>query len=153
MPSALAVGGEEESLFAITDYLMAELTGNDAFDVTDFVEGMNFAGQETYIVYPYLTALNGYTSSFQLQSRDSSKAAGGNSGTVEADIVVKIVDAKTRKELFIVHGEGKSSTKNHHVSYKEHALSQGTEVSLDANVDMALFNAAQDAANKIKAAA
>lgn len=153
LPTALAVGDEEASLLAITDYLMAELTGNDAFDVTDFVEGMDFAGQEAYIVYPYLTALNGYTSSLHLQDRDASKAVGGGSGTVEADIVVKIVDATTHKEFFIAHGEGKSSTKNQHVSYEQHAVSGGTAVSLDANVDGALFNAAQDAANKIKTAA
>lgn len=144
------VGDEEASLIAIKDYLMIALIDDGRFEVTDFIEGMDTSGREVYIVRPYLIGLNGYTSGMHFFDDKGEERAGGDSGTVEVDIMVKILNPKTCKELLMVHGEGKASARNIKVTYQEYTVSGGSRIMLDGKVDKAIFNAAMDAANQIR---
>lgn len=144
------VGDEEASLIAIKDYLMMAMIDDGRFEVTDFIEGMDTSGREVYIVRPYLIGLNGYTSGMHFFDDKGEERAGGDSGTVEVDIMVKILDPKTCKELLMVHGEGKASARNIKVTYQEYTVSGGSRIMLDGKVDQAILKAATDAANQIR---
>lgn len=144
------VGDEEASLIAIKDYLMMALIDDGRFEVADYVEGMDTSDREVYIVRPYLIGLNGYTSGMHFFDDKGEERAGGDSGTVEVDIMVKILNPKTCKELLMVHGEGKASARNIKVTYQEYTVSGGSKIMLDGKVDKAIFNAAMDAANQIR---
>lgn len=146
----LEIGDEEASLIAIKDYLMTALIDDDRFEVADYVEGMDTSGREAYIVRPYLICLNGYTSEMHFFDDKGEERAGGSSGTVEVDVMVKIVDPKTCRELLMVHGEGKASAKNMMVKYQEYTVSGGAKIMLDGKVDQAILKAATDAANQIR---
>lgn len=146
----LEIGDEEASLIAIKDYLMMALIDDGRFEVTDFIEGIDTSVREAYIVRPYLIGLNGYTSGMHFFDDKGEERAGGDSGTVEVDIMVKILNPKTCKELLMVHGEGKASARNIKVTYQEYTVSGGSRIMLDGKVDQAILKAATDAANQIR---
>lgn len=146
----LELGDEEASLIAIKDYLMTALIDDDRFEVADYVEGMDTSGREVYIVRPYLSGLNGYTSGMHFFDDKGEERAGGDSGTVEVDVMLKIVDPETCRELLVVHGEGEASAKNMMVKYQEYTVSGGAKIMLDGKVDQAILKAATHAANQIR---
>lgn len=99
-----------------------------------------------YLIYGYITNLSIKTS---VTGINYNVAADGRSDCVEADLVLRIVDDKTKKVVFTATGKGESTTTSTDLQYSEHGLNIGGKFVQEANVLNALVKATNQASQKI----
>lgn len=74
---------------------------------------------------------------------------GGELKTVEVNLSVNIIDAKTLKNIFVATGKGQETTTKTLLAYDEHALRFGKEYVPDESVFRAIEKATQQVGDKI----
>lgn len=93
-----------------------------------------------YYIYGYITNMSLKES---VQGFSYAVAAGGESKTVEVDISVRVVDAKTMKQVYVATGKGQETTTQTRVATEKHSLKFGGEYLLEENVFKAIEKAVQ----------
>lgn len=99
-----------------------------------------------YYVYGYITNMSLKES---VQAFSYAVAAGGESKTVEVDISVRVVDAKTLKQVYVATGKGQETTTQTRVATEKHSLKFGGEYLLEENVFKAIEKAVQKVGMKL----
>lgn len=99
-----------------------------------------------YYIYGYVTNMSVKDS---VQSLGLSSDISGESKTVEVDLSVNIVDAKTFKKVFVATGKGEDSTAKTNLSYGDNTLKFGGEFIPEENVFKAISKATQQIGAKI----
>lgn len=99
-----------------------------------------------YYVYGYITNMSLKES---VQSFSYAAAVGGESKTVEVDISVRVIDAKTLKQVYVATGKGQETTTQTRVATEKHSLKFGGEYLLEENVFKAIEKAVQQVGMKL----
>lgn len=96
-----------------------------------------------YYIYGYITNMS------LKDSVQSVVYVDGTSKTVEVDLSVNIIDAKTFKKVFVATGKGQESTAKTNLAYGEHALQFGGDFIPEENVFKAISKATHQIGEKI----
>lgn len=117
----------------------------DENQIPNYAKAFNTTDVDYYI-YGYIT---------NMSVKESVQAVGldtrivGDSKTVEVDISVNIVDAKTFKKVFVATGKGQESTARTNLAYGEHTLKFGGDFIPEENIFKAIEKAARQVGAKI----